>query len=56
MPFSQDPATGPYSEPDISSPHTFQLHLRETLILPSHLQLRLLSGLFPSGFPMETLY
>jgi hypothetical protein len=44
---------GPYPEPDESSPYHPILFL---LILFSHLRLSLPSGLFPSGFPTETLY
>jgi hypothetical protein len=40
----------------INQVHILQLHLREILILSSHLQLRLPNGLFPSDFPTETVY
>jgi hypothetical protein len=46
LPCSQEPAT---AEPDEYKPyHLIQLF--------SHLRLDLPSGLFPSGFPIETLY
>jgi hypothetical protein len=45
IPCSQEPTTGRYPEPDQS-----------ILILPTHLRLGLPSGLFPSGFPTNTLY
>ena len=35
--------------------HTLQTHLRNMLILPSHLRIVLPSGLFPSAFPIKTL-
>jgi hypothetical protein len=49
---SQEPSTGPYPEPDRSSPY----HLRSLLILSTHLRLGLPSGLFPSGVPTNILY
>ena len=57
LPHSQQPATCPYPQPARSSlypPHpTFS---RPFLISSSHLRLGLPSGLFPSGFPTNTLY
>jgi len=56
LPCSQEPATGPYSEPDESIAYTHALFLlRSVLILSSHISLRLPSGLF-SGFPARILY
>jgi hypothetical protein len=53
---SQEPATGPYTEPDNSS-HTLQpFFLRFILILSSYLCSGLSSGLFASGFPTKILY
>jgi hypothetical protein len=52
-PCSQEPSTGPYPEPDQSSPHYPILSL---LILFTHLRLGLPSGLFLSGFPTNILY
>jgi hypothetical protein len=51
-PFSQEPPTGPYPEAERSSPP----YLRSILILFTHLRLGLSSGLFPSGFPTNSLY
>jgi hypothetical protein len=51
LPCSQEPATGPYPEPDESSSHPHPSSLRSILMLPSYLRLGLMSGLFPSGFP-----
>jgi hypothetical protein len=51
---SQEPSTGPYPEPDQSSP--YYLILRSILILSIHLRLDLPSGLFPSGIPTNILY
>jgi hypothetical protein len=55
LPCSQEPAPCLCSEPDEynAPPHT--ICLRSSLTL-SHLRLRLLSGLFPSGFPTKTQY
>ena len=53
LPHSQVPATCPYPESARSSPYHF---LNSILILSSHLQLGLPSGLFPLGFPIKTLY
>jgi hypothetical protein len=50
LPLSQDPTTGPYPEPDETSPH---FPLRYILTLPFHLSLSFPSGLFPSGFLTE---
>jgi hypothetical protein len=47
---SQDCVTGPYPEPDESSPQL------PTLILSSHQYLVLLSDLFLSGFPTKILH
>jgi hypothetical protein len=54
---SQEPATCPYPEPAGSSP--WPPHLTSwwsNLILSSHLRLGLPSGLFPSRFPIKTMY
>ena len=40
----------------IQSIHPHPTSWRSVLILPTHLCLGLLSGLFPSGFPIKTLY
>jgi hypothetical protein len=48
FPCSQEHSTGPYPEPDQSTPYN-QSYLRYSLILSIHLCLRLPSGLFPSG-------
>ena len=57
LPNSQVPATCPYPEPARSStlpPHSTSW--RSILILSSHLRLCLPNGVFPSGFPTNTLY
>jgi len=48
LPSPQQPATGPYPEPDESSPQLPTVSLRSILSLPSVLYL--------SGFPTKTLY
>jgi hypothetical protein len=48
LPCSKKPSTGPYPEPNQSSPH--HPILRSILILSTHLRVGLPSGLFPSGF------
>jgi hypothetical protein len=54
LPCLQEPSTGPYPEPDRSSPyHT--ISLRSVWILSTHLRLGLPSGLFPFGFPTNVL-
>jgi hypothetical protein len=55
-PCSQEPSTGPYPEPDPSSPYHSSLSLRSLLIISIHLRLGLLSGLFSFGFPTNILY
>jgi hypothetical protein len=51
LPCLQQPANGPYSEPDKSSPHPHNLlSLRSTLISSSHLQIIPPGGFFLSGF------
>jgi hypothetical protein len=56
LPFSQELSTGPYPQPDQSSPcHTILSLLRSILILSIHLRLGLTDGLFPSGFPTNML-
>ena len=57
LPHSQMPNTCPYPEPARSSPYpSHPTSWGSILVLPSHLHLGLPSGLFPSGFPTETLY
>jgi hypothetical protein len=53
---SQEPSTGPYPEPDQSSPYHLFLSLRSIPILSSHLRPGLPSSLFPSGFSTKILY
>jgi len=58
LPCSQDPATGPYHEPDASilqHPTPFP-KIQSILILFSRLCLDLSCGLFPSGFPTKIVY
>jgi hypothetical protein len=52
LPFSQQPSTGSYPEPDQSTP----IYLRYISLLSYHLHLGVRSGLFPSGFPTEFLF
>jgi len=55
--YSQEPATGPCSEPDAASPYLFHpISLRSILILSWHLQLGLLSFIFPSGFQNKIVF
>jgi hypothetical protein len=54
---SQEPSTGPYPEPDHSSPyHPILFLLRFISILSTHLHLHLPSSLLPTGFPTNILY
>jgi hypothetical protein len=54
LPYSQEPSTGPYPEPDRFNP--YYPTCLPILILPTHLRLGLPSGFFPSGFPTTVLY
>jgi hypothetical protein len=56
LPHSQIPSTCPYPEPAQSNPYPRPTSWSSILVLSSHLRLGLPSGLFPSGFPTETLY
>jgi hypothetical protein len=56
LPCSQEPSTGPYPEPDQSSPYHPILSLRSILILSTYLCLGHPSGLFRSSFPTNMLY
>lgn len=55
-PCSEEPATGAYCARWIQSITSHHIALRYILILFSCLYLGLSSSLFPSGFPIETLY
>jgi hypothetical protein len=56
-PHSQQPATGPCPEPTESTTHPPQPISPRSIPIPSfHLRLGLSSGLFPSDFPIKTLY
>jgi hypothetical protein len=55
LPYSQEPATGPYPEPDESSPHPPTVSYRCILILPLHLRQAIPSGLLRSSFPTKIL-
>jgi hypothetical protein len=52
-PYSQEPSTSPYPEPDRFSPYH---PILSALILSTHLRLGLLSGLFSSGFLANIIY
>jgi hypothetical protein len=53
----REPSTGPYPQPDQSSPHyPHPISLRSILILSSDLRQGLLSDVFISGFPTQILY
>ena len=54
--YSQKPATCTYAEPDPAIPYPRFTCWKSILILPSHLRLGLISGLFPLGLPTKTLY
>jgi hypothetical protein len=54
-PCSQEPSTGPYPEPDRSSP-SYPISLRSIIISSTHLRLGLPSGLFPFGFLTNILH
>jgi hypothetical protein len=56
LPYSQEPSTGPYPEAYQSNTfHPILSLLTFILTLYTHLRLDLPSGLFPSGFPTNTL-
>jgi hypothetical protein len=52
LPFSKELFTGPYPEPDKSSPPTLISPRPTFLILSTHLRLALPNGLFPE-IPLE---
>jgi hypothetical protein len=52
----QVPITGPYPDPDASSPHLPTIFSKSILILSSRLLLDLPSDLFPSGYTIKTIY
>jgi hypothetical protein len=56
LPCSEDPATGPYTEPveSIQRPHILFI-LTFILVSSSHINLRLAKGLLPSGFEIKIL-
>jgi hypothetical protein len=54
-PCSQEPSTGPYPQPDESSPY-YPIYLRSISILSSHLRLGLSADFYSSGFTTEILY
>jgi hypothetical protein len=56
LPCSQELTTGPYPEPDRSTPYHPILSLRSILILSTHLRFGLTSSIFPSGFPNSILH
>jgi hypothetical protein len=57
LPCSQEPATGPYPDPDETSPHLVTLiSVRSILVLSSHLRISIPNGLFPTVFPKRMLY
>jgi hypothetical protein len=56
LPFLQEPVTGPYSEPDESSPQPNACLFNINFSIVFHLCLGLPSGLFPSGFQTKILH
>jgi hypothetical protein len=54
LPYSQEPAIGPYPEPGEFSPHPTAS--RSILTLHSHLRLGFPNGLFHSALPTTILY
>jgi len=56
LPCSQEPDTGPYFEPDESSPQLPPYLPISILLQFSHLRFDLPSGLSPSGFSTKALY
>jgi hypothetical protein len=55
-PYTQEPATCPYPEPDQFSLCPPPTSRRSILILSTYLRVGLTSGLLPSGFPTKALY
>jgi hypothetical protein len=57
LPCLQQPAKGPYPEPDESNPQPPNLFAKDPFeYYPPTFPPRLPSGLFPSGYPTKTLY